>query len=235
MLSAFELLQEPWVFTKLDHHNSYHLVLIHGGHEWRATFNSHSSHYDGLLMSFLLTNAPALQTLVKDILNLLENCFFCQSWKVWVSSVYIVQRFKDSLCPNGDRHGKEKWPVPTTSWNLLWFLRIASFYDHFVHNYSIVPAPLNTPTSAKLPFQWNQAMDWVFIHLKAMLILALTAPDHMQQTAIEVDASKTVLALIKGGAGSLCAFFLCLSPTKQNYKISNREFLVVKLALEEYH
>ena len=36
MSSAFELLQEASVFTKLDLRNAYHLVRIREGDEWKT-------------------------------------------------------------------------------------------------------------------------------------------------------------------------------------------------------
>ena len=44
MSSAFELLQNASVFTKLDLRNAYHLVRIYEGDEWKTAFNTTSGH-----------------------------------------------------------------------------------------------------------------------------------------------------------------------------------------------
>lgn len=69
MDSAFDLLQEAKVFTKLDLRNAYHLVRIREGDEWKTGFNTPTGHYEYLVMPFGLTNAPAVfQSLINDVL-----------------------------------------------------------------------------------------------------------------------------------------------------------------------
>lgn len=55
--SAFELLQDAKFLTKLDLCNSYHLVTIREGDEWKTAFSTPRGHYEYLVMPFGLTNA----------------------------------------------------------------------------------------------------------------------------------------------------------------------------------
>lgn len=46
MTTAFEMLQEASIFTKLDLRNAYHLVRIRQGDEWKTAFNTPTGHYE---------------------------------------------------------------------------------------------------------------------------------------------------------------------------------------------
>ena len=78
MNSPFERLQGASIFTKLDLHNAYNLVHVRDGDEWKTAFNTHSGHYEYLVMPFGLTSAPSVfQPLVNDVLReMLERLVF---------------------------------------------------------------------------------------------------------------------------------------------------------------
>jgi hypothetical protein len=68
--SSFEPLQEATIFSKLDIRNAYHLVQIQEGDEWKTAFNMANEHYEYLVMTFGLTNAPAVfQAQVNNVLR----------------------------------------------------------------------------------------------------------------------------------------------------------------------
>ena len=76
MSTAFELLQDAQVFTKLDLRNAYHLVRIREGDEWKTGFNTPSGHYEYLVMPFGLCNAPGVfQGMINDVLRNFLNKF----------------------------------------------------------------------------------------------------------------------------------------------------------------
>ena len=87
--SAFELLQDATVFTKLDLRNAYHLVRIREGDEWKTAFNTPTGHYEYLVMPFGLTNAPAVfQAFVNDVLRDMLNVFVF----VYLDDILIFSR-----------------------------------------------------------------------------------------------------------------------------------------------
>ena len=52
----------------------YHLVRIREGDEWKTAFNTPLDHFEYIVMSFGLTNAPAIfQFLVNDFLRVMLN------------------------------------------------------------------------------------------------------------------------------------------------------------------
>ncbi len=76
MATAFKILQEASIFTKLDLRNAYHLVHIRQGEEWKTAFNTPTGHYAYLVMPFDLTNSPAVfQAHINDVLRDMLNQF----------------------------------------------------------------------------------------------------------------------------------------------------------------
>ncbi len=70
MSSAFERLQGASFFTKLDIRNTYHLVRIREGDEWKTAFNTPRGHFEYCVLPFGLSNAPVVfQALVNDVLK----------------------------------------------------------------------------------------------------------------------------------------------------------------------
>lgn len=50
--------KDPNFSSKLDPRVSYHQILVHPPHVEKIAFRTHESHYEFLVMSFGLTNAP---------------------------------------------------------------------------------------------------------------------------------------------------------------------------------
>lgn len=74
MSSAFELLQEGRVFSKLDLCSAYH--RIRHGDDWKTAFNTPSGHYESLVMLFGLSNCQvAFQCLINDVFRDMLNKF----------------------------------------------------------------------------------------------------------------------------------------------------------------
>lgn len=70
MDSAFQVLQEARMFTKLDLRNAYHLVRMRAGDKWKTAFSTPLGHFEYLVMPFGLSNTPAV---FQGLINVLQD------------------------------------------------------------------------------------------------------------------------------------------------------------------
>ena len=92
MYTSFELLQGATIFTKLDLRNTYHLVRIREGDEWKTAFNMPTGHWEYLVMPFGFTNAPAVfQTLANDVLRDMLN----KSMFVYLNDILVFSKSQE--------------------------------------------------------------------------------------------------------------------------------------------
>ncbi|KAI4897624.1 hypothetical protein NFI96_008578 [Prochilodus magdalenae] len=74
--SAIEQVREAKIFTKLDLRSAYNLVRIREGDEWKTAFVTNTGHYEYLVMSYGLVNAPSVfQAFVNEVLRDMLNKF----------------------------------------------------------------------------------------------------------------------------------------------------------------
>jgi hypothetical protein len=69
------------VYTKIDLRGAYNLVRIKGGDEWKTAFWIRYGHFEYNIMSFGLTNAPAIfqhlmNYIFQEFLNNFVVCYF---------------------------------------------------------------------------------------------------------------------------------------------------------------
>ncbi|WRX07781.1 Reverse transcriptase domain - like 2 [Theobroma cacao] len=66
----------------------------------------------------------------------------------------------------------EKWPRPTSVTEIKSFLGLASYYRHFVKDFSKIVAPLTKLTCKDINFEWSDTYEDSFEKLKACLTIA---------------------------------------------------------------
>lgn len=86
--AVFVRLHRALIFTKLDLQNTYHLIRIRQGDEWKTVFNTPLGHFEYLVMPFGLTNATVFQVLVNDVLCDMLNRFLL----VYIDDILIFFR-----------------------------------------------------------------------------------------------------------------------------------------------
>ena len=62
--------------------------------------------------------------------------------------------------------------MPVNVSNLRSFLGLASYYHHYIHNFSYIAAPLHQLTNKGISFDWNESCQVAFNQLKQKLTQA---------------------------------------------------------------
>ncbi len=136
------------------------------------------------------------------------------------------------------------WPQPQSVKELQRFLGFSNFYQRFIHNFSLLTAPITS-----LLRHQHKSLSWTLEAITAFEKLKrafCTTPilKHMEPQlsfVVEVDASTMGLGAVLSQYHREppllhpCKFYSKkLTPVEQNYDIGNRELLAIKLALEEW-
>ncbi|KAA0056645.1 ty3-gypsy retrotransposon protein [Cucumis melo var. makuwa] len=218
----FDQLQGVTVFSKIDLRSGYHQLRIRDSDIRKMAFHSRYRHYEFIVMSFDLTNAPAvfmdlMNRVFKDFLDsflrtLRSNKLYakfskCEFWLKKVTFLGHVVSSEGVPVNPAKIEVVTNWPRSSTVSKIHSFLGLAGYYRRFVEDFSRIANPLTQLTRKGTPFVWSRACESSFQELKQKLVTApvLTVPDR---------------------SGSF------LKSHEQNYPTHNLELAVVVFALK---
>ena len=132
------------------------------------------------------------------------------------------------------------WLVLKSVKDVQKFLSLANYYRWFVKDFAKIAKPLYEMTRKEIKWNWREKQQKVFEELKERFTteLVLVTPDLDREIRVEVDMSDFAM----GGVLSmkyedkkwmLVAYISkLLNEAKKNYKIHNKEMLVIIRCLE---
>jgi len=184
--------------------------------------------------------------LVEEVLKRLEeNDLFVKPEKCkW--KVREVEFLGVVIGPRGVEMQKEKvervlnWLAPRNVKEVQKFLGFANYYRRFIKNFARIVAPLHILVRKEQKWKWEKEQEKAFERLKVVFTIEpiLAIPDIDREMRAEADA----LDYATGGVLSTkykdrkwrpVAFISkSLNATEQNYKIHDKEILVVIRCLE---
>ncbi|KAA0067484.1 ty3-gypsy retrotransposon protein [Cucumis melo var. makuwa] len=231
----FDQLQGATVFSKIDLRSGYHQLRIRDGDIPKTAFRSRYGHYEFVVMSFGLTNAPAV---FMDLMNMVFKDFLDSFVIVFIDDILIYSKLE----AEHEEHLHQV--LETLRANKLYakfskcefWLRKVTFLGHVVSSegVSVDPAKIEAVTNWPRP-STSPACESSFQELKQKLVTApvLTVPDGSGNFVIYSDASKKGLGCVLMQQGKVVAYASRqLKIHEQNYPAHDLELAAVVFALK---
>ena len=130
--------------------------------------------------------------------------------------------------------GVLNWPVPKTVRDVRKFLGLANYYRQFVKDFAKIAKSLNNLTRKEEKWKWAKEQQNTLEQLKMVFMSQplLVAPDYkklrVKANASNFTTGEVLLIKYENGKWRLVAYISkSLNETEQNYKIHDKEILVV--------
>ncbi|XP_076912208.1 uncharacterized protein LOC143570440 [Bidens hawaiensis] len=194
----FDQLQGASWFSRIDLRSGYHQLKVREQDIPKTTFRTRYGHYEFLVMSFGLTNAP---TTFMDLMNRVQFL----GHMINPSGIMVdPAKLEDVM----------KWNPPTSASEIRSFLGLAGYYRRFIQNFSKIASSLTKLTKKGAKFEWGSDQEKAFHELKQRLTQApvLALPDGTEDLVVYSDASSLGLGCVLMQRGKVIS--LCLTTAK---------------------
>ncbi|KAI3453490.1 hypothetical protein Pfo_010153 [Paulownia fortunei] len=153
----------------------------------------------------------------------LKKCTFCTDKLVFLGFVVSAKGIE---VDEEKVNAIQDWPTPTTINQVRSFHGLASFYKHFVRDFSSIATPLTEVIKKNVPFKWGHEQEKAFKLIKDKLTNAplLVLPNFTKMFEIECDASGIGIRL----------FSEKLSGATLNYPTYDKELYALVQTLETW-
>ena len=135
----------------------------------------------------------------------------------------------------------EKFPTPTTAKQLKTFCGMVSYYRRFIPNCSRIASPLHKLLKKDAKFEWTEAQEHAFRHLKNKLVSQpiLQYPDFSREFTLSTDASNAGLGAVlsQGPIGKdlpIAYASRSLNKAEVHYTTSEKELLAIVWATKYF-
>ncbi|KAL8148658.1 hypothetical protein AgCh_005865 [Apium graveolens] len=201
----FNQLKGAKYFSKIDLRSKYHQLKIKPEDIPKTSFRTRYSHYEFLVMSFGLTNAPAA---FMDLMNIIFKEYLDKFVIVFIDDILIYSKSTEDhaehLRTTLEILRKKKLYAKFSKCE-FWLQEVqflghvvTGYYQRFVQDFSKIATPLTKLTRKNEKFIWNEKYEEIFQELKKRLITApiLSLPDDQGNFVIYSDASHKGLGCV---------------------------------------
>ncbi|GJW85538.1 putative reverse transcriptase domain-containing protein [Tanacetum coccineum] len=160
----FDQLQGSSIYSKIDLRSGYHQLRVREEDIPKTAFRTRYGHYEFQVMSFGLTNAPAV---FMDLMN---------------RGIHVDPAKIESV---------KDWASPKSATEIRQFLGLAGYYRRFIEGFSKIAKPMTKLTQKKIKFDWSDKAEAAFQLIKQKLCSApiLALPEGNEDFIAYCDAS----------------------------------------------
>ncbi|GJT47536.1 retrovirus-related pol polyprotein from transposon TNT 1-94 [Tanacetum coccineum] len=168
----FDQLQGSSIYSKIDLRSGYHQLRVQEEDIPKTAFRTRYGHYEFQVMSFGLTNAPAV---FMDLMNR--------------GTIHVDPAKIESI---------KDWASPKTPTEIRQFLGLAGYYRRFIEGFSKIAKSMTKLTQKGVKFDWGDKQEAAFQLLKQKLCSApiLALPEGSEDFIAYCDASKKGLGAV---------------------------------------
>nr|GEZ96460.1 putative reverse transcriptase domain-containing protein [Tanacetum cinerariifolium] len=197
----FDQLQGSSIYSKIDLRSCYHQLRVREEDIPKTAFRTRYSHYEFQVMSFGLTNAPAI---FMDLMNRVCKPYLDKFVIVFIDDILIYSKneqehgiysisFEDSRGVHVDPTKIESikdWASPKTPTEICHSFCLASYYRRFIEGFLKIAKPMTKLTQKKVMFDWSDKQEVAFQLLKQKLCSApiLALPEGAEDFVAYCDA-----------------------------------------------
>nr|GEW22225.1 reverse transcriptase domain-containing protein [Tanacetum cinerariifolium] len=235
---------------------SHHQLRVRDEDIPKTAFRTRYGHYEFQVMSFGLTNSPAV---FMDLMNRVCKPYLDKFIIVFIDDILIYSRNKEEhanhlriilellrkekfqglYVDHAKIEAVKNWASPTTPTKIHQFLGLAGYYHRFIKDFSKIVKSLTILTQKDKKFVWGEDQEMAFQVLKKKLYEApiLALPEGNDDFVVYSDASIQGLGAVLMQREKVIAYASRqLKPHEENYTTHDLELgAVVNLIMHESH
>ncbi|GKE79515.1 putative reverse transcriptase domain-containing protein, partial [Tanacetum coccineum] len=248
----FNQLQGSRVYSKIDLRSGYHQLRVREEYIPKTAFRTRYGHYEFQVMSFGLTNAPAV---FMDLMNRVCKPYLDKFVIIFIDDILIYSKSGEEhaehlklileLLKKGKFEGIhvglakiesiKDWASPKTPIEIHQFLGLAGYYRRFIEGFSKIAKPMTKLTQKNVKFDWSEKAEAAFQLLKQKLCSApiLALPKGSENFMVYCDASRKGLGAVLMQKEKVIAYASRqLKIHEKNYTMHDLELGAVVFALK---
>ncbi|GJZ39752.1 putative reverse transcriptase domain-containing protein [Tanacetum coccineum] len=204
-----------YLYSKIDLRSGYHQLRVREEDIPKTAFTTRNGHYEFQVMSFGLTNAPAV---FMDLMNRVCKPYLDRFVIVFIDDILInsksrkehkghlrlilkllkEEKFEGIHVDPAKIESIKDWASPKTPTEIRQFLGLAGYYRRFIKGFSKIARPMTKLTQKSMKFDWGEKAEAAFQLLKQKLCSApiLALPEGSENFVVYCDASHKGLGAV---------------------------------------